>query len=346
MEETMELKIKIDPNNFEKQFTAVDSHTLGQFTRVVVSGFPKIEGNSMIEKKKFLEEKCQYIRTSLMHEPRGHADMFGSVLMEPVNSEADFGVVYMDTGEYLNMCGHGTIGTATVCVEAGLVPMVEPYTDVILDAPAGIIRTRVKIENKKATEVTITNVPSFIYKENNLLNIDGIDIKFDIVFAGNFFALVDSTQLDIKIGAKNVSKFSTLGMKLLNKINKEINVKHPILDITVVDHCEFYVPSDHEGADICNTVIFGDGQCDRSPCGTGTSSLLVKLHSLGKLAVGESIITESVIGSHFTGTIKEETAVGEFKAIVPQITGSAYITGISTYLIDKNDPLKYGFLLG
>lgn len=343
----MELKIKVDPKDFEQKFTAVDSHTLGQFTRVVVEGFPHIEGNTMIEKKRFLEENCQDIRTALMLEPRGHADMFGSVLMEPVHDEADFGVVYMDTGEYLNMCGHGTMGTATVCVEAGLVEMQEPYTDVVLDAPAGIIRTRVEVENKKAKSVTITNVPSFIYKEDVVLDIDGKDVHIDIVFAGNFFALVDARQFeDIKIGAENVSKFSAIGMKILKKVAETVPVKHPLLDITVVDHCEFFTPCDHEGADICNTVIFGAGQCDRSPCGTGTSTMLVKLHHEGKLNVGESIVTESVIGSHFTGRIKEETKVGDFDAIVPQITGSAYITGVSTYLIDKDDPLKKGFLLG
>ncbi len=342
----MDFKIKVDPNDFEQQFTAVDSHTLGQFTRVVVSGFPEIKGNTMIEKKKFLEENCQDIRTALMHEPRGHADMFGSVLMEPVHEEADLGVVYMDTGEFLNMCGHGTMGTATVAVEAGIVPMHEPYTDVILDAPAGIIATRVKVENRKAKEVTITNVPSFVYKEGLHLTIDGQDIVVDIVFAGNFFALVNADQFDFKIGQQNVSKFSAKGVKILNAIKEQFPVKHPLLDITVVDHCEFYTPCPHEGADICNTVIFGAGQCDRSPCGTGTSSMLVKMHHDGKLKVGESIVTESVIGSHFTGTIKEETTVGEFKAIVPQITGSAYITGVSTYLIDKDDPLKKGFLLG
>lgn len=342
----MKLKVNIDPNDFEQQFTAVDSHTLGQFTRVVVSGFPHIEGTTMIEKKRFLEDHCQDIRTALMLEPRGHADMFGSVLMEPVHEEADLGVVYMDTGEYLNMCGHGTMGTATVCVEAGLVEMKEPYTDVVLDAPAGIIKTHVKVENKKATEVTITNVPSFIYKEHVPLHIADKDIYIDIVFAGNFFALVDATQFDVAIGAENVSRFSKIGMEILAKVKEELDVKHPLLDITVVDHCEFYAPCGHEGADICNTVIFGKGQCDRSPCGTGTSSMLVKLHHMGKLKVGEKIVTESVIGSHFTGTIKEETQVGEFKAIVPTITGSAYITGVSTYLIDKDDPLKTGFLLG
>ncbi len=343
----MNLKINIEKNNFENEFVAIDSHTLGQFTRVVISGFPEIKGDTMLEKKKFLEDNCDNLRTALMHEPRGHRDMFGSVLTEPVSKEADFGVVYMDTGEYLNMCGHGTIGTATVCVEAGFVPAVEPYTDVVLEAPAGLIRTKVKVENKKAKEVTITNVPSFIYESGIVMNIDGKDIKFDIVFAGNFFALVDSAQTGVEINAKNISKFSALGMKILNKINAEMKVKHPLLNITVVDHCEFYTQADDSAsADFYNTVIFGDGQCDRSPCGTGTSSLLVKLHSLGKLAAGGSIITESVIGSQFRGTIKEETLVGEYKAIVPQITGSAYVTGISTYLIDKTDPLKYGFVLG
>ncbi|MGB4984731.1 MAG: proline racemase family protein [Erysipelotrichaceae bacterium] len=342
----MNKEIKLYSSNYIQEYKAVDSHTLGQFTRVVVDGFPHIEGKTMIEKKKYLEDHCDDIRTSLMLEPRGHADMFGSVLMEPVHDECDFGVVYMDTGEYLNMCGHGTMGTATVCVEAGLVPMVKPYTYVNLDAPAGIIRTKLKIEDEKAVEVTITNVPSFVYQENVRLDIDGKDVVIDIIFAGNFFALVDASQFDWEIGAKNVSKFSKIGMQILRKVATDLKVKHPLIDITVVDHCEFYVKSDHEGADICNTVIFGEGQCDRSPCGTGTSSMLVKLHHMGKLKVGESIVTESVIGSHFTGRIKEETMVGDFKAIVPEITGAAYITGVSTYLIDKRDPLKKGFLLG
>ncbi len=342
----MKLDVNVDFSRFDRRFVAVDSHTLGQFTRVVTSGFPTIEGNTMIEKKKFLEDHCQDLRTALMHEPRGHADMFGSILMEPVHEEADFGVVYMDTGEYLNMCGHGTMGTATVCVEAGFVEAKEPFTDVVLDAPAGIIRTRVKVEGKKAKEVTITNVPSFVYKENLPLHVAGKDIVVDIVFAGNFFALVNADQFDFEIGAQNVSKFSKVGVEILNTIKETFPVKHPELDITVVDHCEFYTKCPHEGADICNTVIFGAGQCDRSPCGTGTSSMLVKLHHEGKLKVGDSIVTESVIGSHFTGRIAEETSVGDFKAIVPQITGSAYVTGVSTYLIDPEDPLKYGFQLG
>ena len=342
----MSLDIHVDFSGFEQKFTAVDSHTLGQFTRVVTSGFPKIEGNTMIEKKKFLEDHCQDIRTALMHEPRGHADMFGSVLMEPVHEEADLGVVYMDTGEYLNMCGHGTMGTATVCVEAGLVPMQEPYTDVVLDAPAGIIRTKVKVENKKAKEVTITNVPSFVYKEKLPLTIDGKQIIVDIIFAGNFFAVVDASQFEFDICPENVSKFSKIGIQILDTIKETFPVKHPLLDITVVDHCEFFKPCPHEGADICNMVIFGAGQCDRSPCGTGTSSMLVKLHHEGKLKLGDSIVTESVIGSHFTGRIAQETKVADRDAIVPQITGSAYITGVSTYLIDPEDPLKYGFQLG
>lgn len=337
----------LNKERFEAAFTVVDSHTVGEFTRIVLSGFPKLEGNTMMERKSFLVNHCDDYRTALMLEPRGHHDMFGAIITEPISEEADLGVIFMDTGGYLNMCGHGTIGTATVAVETGLVPVTEPYTEVVLEAPAGIIRTKVKVENGKAVEVTLTNVPAFLYKDNLTVEVDGMTIPYCISFGGSFFALVDASKLGYNIGPAAVPALQKLGMKMLEKINKEVEVQHPELDITTVDLVEFYGPTPNpDNADMRNVVIFGEAQADRSPCGTGTSAKLATLYAWNEIKIGEEFRYESFTGSVFHGVIKEEATVADYKAVIPQITGSAYITGMGTYVIDPTDPLKYGFSIG
>lgn len=337
----------LNKERFEAAFTVVDSHTVGEFTRIVLSGFPELEGDTMMERKNFLVNHCDDYRTALMLEPRGHHDMFGAIITEPISEEADLGVIFMDTGGYLNMCGHGTIGTATVAVETGLVPVTEPYTEVVLEAPAGIIRTKVKVENGKAVEVTLTNVPAFLYKDNLTVEVDGVTIPYCISFGGSFFALVDASKLGYNIGPSAVPALQKLGMKMLEKINKEVEVQHPELDITTVDLVEFYGPTPNpEKADMRNVVIFGEAQADRSPCGTGTSAKLATLYAWDEIKIGEEFRYESFTGSVFRGVIKEEASVAGYKAVIPQITGSAYITGMGTYVIDPTDPLKYGFSIG
>ena len=344
----MALKANINFDRFEAALQVVDAHTVGEFCRMVIGGFPEPEGKTMIEKKKWMEENYDHVRTALMFEPRGHHDMFGAFICEPVNKEAQFGVLFMDTGGYLNMCGHCTIGAVTVAVEAGLVESHEGENEVVLEAPAGLIRTKAMVKDGKVESVTLTNVPAFVYLENQKVVVDGKEITFTISFGGSFFALVDTTQLDIgEINAKTVPAYTELGMKMMEIINKEIPVKHPLLDITTVDLVEFYGPTPNpDKADLRNVVIFGEAQADRSPCGTGTSAKLATLHHWGEIQVGEKFRYESFIGSLFIGEIKETTKVGEFDAVVPMITGSCYLTGFGTYLIDALDPLKYGFIVG
>ncbi len=344
----VELKAKVNVDRFETAVQVVDAHTVGEFCRVVIGGFPEPQGNTMIEKKNWMVKNYDHVRTALMLEPRGHHDMFGAFLCEPINKEADFGVIFMDTGGYLNMCGHCTIGAVTVAIEAGLVESKEGENEVALDAPAGLIRTKAIVKNGKVESVTLTNVPAFVYKENLTVNVDGKDIPYTISFGGSFFALVDTTKLDIgEINAKTVPEYTKLGMKMMEKINKEVEIKHPELDITTVDLVEFYGPTPNpKEASMRNVVIFGDSQADRSPCGTGTSAKLATLHHWGELKVGEEFIYESFIGTRFKGVIKETAKVADFDAVIPMITGSCYLTGFGTYLIDETDPLKYGFLVG
>ena len=191
----MKLQANVNFDRFEAQLQVVDAHTVGEFCRVVIGGFPEPEGNTMIEKKKWMEHNYDHVRTALMFEPRGHHDMFGAFLCEPVNKEADFGVMFMDTGGYLNMCGHCTIGAVTVAIEAGLVESHEGENSVVLDAPAGLIRTTAIVKDGKVENVTLTNVPAFVYKENLSVTVDGQEIPFTISFGGSFFALVDTTKL-------------------------------------------------------------------------------------------------------------------------------------------------------
>ncbi len=332
---------------FSRSIHAVDSHTMGEPTRVVVGGVPQIPGKTMPEKKKYLEDHLDYLRTAIMLEPRGHNDMFGSIVTTACNPEADFGIIFMDGGGYLNMCGHGSIGAATVAVETGIVPMKEPVTEVNMEAPAGLIRAKVQVKNEKVQEVSIVNVPAFLYKADQQIDLPGYGkITFDISFGGSFFAIVPAKQLNIKLLPENADKLKVLGIQIRDIINKEIKIQHPVLEhIKTVDLVEFFDETDNPKADLRNVVVFGQGQVDRSPCGTGTSAKLATLHAKGKLKQGEKFVYESIASTLFTGEIVGITKVGDYDAVIPQITGSAYITGFCQYVIDEDDPVKHGFRL-
>lgn len=332
---------------FSRYIHAIDSHTMGEPTRVVVGGVPNIPGKTLPEKKAYLEENMDYLRRAIMHEPRGHNDMFGSILLQPVSDEADIGIIFMDGGGYLNMCGHGTIGASTIAIESGMVPKVEPYTELTLEAPAGLIRVKAAIENGKVKEVSFRNVPAFLYKEDVKINVPEIgEITLDISFGGSFFAIVDAKQLGIKITPENATKLKDIGLKIRDIVNKEIEIQHPTLKhIKTVDLVEIYDEPTNPEATLKNVVVFGEGQVDRSPCGTGTSAKMATLFAKGKLKEGELFVYESIIGTMFKGRVVGTTKVGDFDAVIPEITGSAYITGFNTFVIDEDDPMKYGFSL-
>jgi Proline racemase len=330
-----------------KHFFAIDSHTMGEPTRVVLSGFPAIPGASMMEKKQYLSQNMDHLRRALVLEPRGHADMFGAVVTAPTKpGSADLGVIFMDGGGYLNMCGHGSIGVATTAVYRKLVEVKEPYTTIVLEAPAGLIETKVKVENGKAVEVTLTNVPCFLYKEHITLDIGGFgEIAFDLSFGGSFFALVDADRMNLPLTQRNVKELVRIGMEILEKVNRQEKVSHPYLDIHSVDLVEFYGRADNERASLKNVVVFGEGQVDRSPCGTGSSAKVAALYRRGRLKMGEEFVYESITGSLFRARVLRETKAGPFDAVIPQVTGSAYITGIHEIILDPDDPFKYGFQL-
>jgi len=332
--------------NIGKWLQTIDTHTMGEPTRIVVAGLPPLRGSSVMEKKKDMEANHDWIRKVQVFEPRGHKDMFGAFLVEPSSQEADFGVIFSDSGGYLNMCGHGTIGVATMLVEMGYVPKVAPFTTFTLEAPAGLVKVKVAVEHHRVRSVSFTNVPSFVYKRNCTVDLPGIgNVTFDISFGGSFFAIIHASQLKQTIRKENLPALIPAAMQLQAIINKTIPVKHPTLPINTVDLVEIYDTSANPNANAQNVVIFGDGNVDRSPCGTGTSAKLALLHAEGKLGLNKPFVYESILGTTFTGEIVGETTVNGVQAIIPQITGAAYITSLNQLVIDENDPFKHGFQL-
>ena len=335
-----------------KMISVIDTHTAGEAARLVTAGIPKIPGKDMVEKKQYFIEHLDDVRKSVMFEPRGHQDMFGAFLLPPTKEEADFGLVFMDTGGYLNMCGHNTIAAVTAAVETGMVDVEEGATEkeVVVETPAGLIYATAKLKDNgtKVKEVSFKNVESFLYKRDVELDVEGVgNVKFDISFGGSFFCIISADQLGLEVKPENASKLKEAGLKIRDAINANIEIQHPTLaHIKTVDLVEIYDKPSHPEATFKNVVVFGDGNIDRSPCGTGTSAKLATLYAKGELKPGEPFVYESILGTLFKGRIVEERKLADFDAVIPEITGSGYILGFSNYVYDPDDSLTYGFLLG
>ena len=332
--------------NIGKTIFSIDSHTMGEPLRLLVGGLPHLPGNTIEEKRTYWIQHYDFLRTAVMQEPRGHRDMFGALLVPPCRPEADLGVIFMHGSGYHNMCGHGTIAVTTIAVEIGLVPVTEPETLVRLDTPAGLVTARVQVENGRAKAVSFRNVPAFVFCRDREVDVPRWGrLKIDIAFGGNFFALVDGSQLGLDIGPENAARLTEAGMDILRAVGEQIPVEHPELPyIHEVAACEIYGPAKSPEADLQNVAVF-DGQIDRSPCGTGTSAKVALLCARGELALGQDFVYESILQTRFTARAVEKTQVGPREAVIPEITGSAYITGFSQLLIDPEDPVKYGFVL-
>lgn len=331
---------------FKKSITVVDSHTMGEPLRMITGGIGHIPGKTMPQKQKYFRENLDHLRTGILFEPRGHNDQFGAILTEPVNDGSDFGIIFMEGAGYLNMCGHGTIAVITIAIETGIVEMKYPTTTIKMDTPAGIIECVAHCKDDQVTSVSLTNVPSFLYKKDATVEIEGRTYRFDIAFGGSFFALIDQAQLGIEIDQKNISNLREIAQKLEDAINEKYTMEHPELEhIKTVDLIEIYGPAKSSDTDAQNVVIFGGGSVDRSPCGTGTSAKLAYLYATKQIGINEPFVYESIINSKFIGKVLSTTKVAHLDAIIPQITGSAYITGFNTLLWDEQDPFKDGFKL-
>ncbi len=322
-----------------RYLAAVDSHTEGMPTRVVTGGVGPSPGATMLERKLHFEAELDDLRLLLMREPRGHSAMSGAILQPPTRPDADWGVLFIEVSGCLPMCGHGTIGVATVLVETGMVAVTEPETVVALDTPAGLVRVRVAVEGGRATAVTLRNVPSFLLARDR--EIDGV--PYDMAYGGNFYALVEASAAGMTVDPARSDELIARGMAIMAAINRADAPVHPEdARISGCRHVVFYEDSP-DGAR--NATAIEPGWLDRSPCGTGTSARMAQLHARGELALGADFVHESVIGTRFTGRLVEETTVGGLPAVVPEITGRAWVTGMGQYLLDPSDPFPAGFAL-
>lgn len=324
---------------------AVDSHTEGMPTRVVTGGVGRIPGATMNDRRLYAIEHLDGLRGFLMNEPRGHAAMSGALLQPPARDDADWGVVFIEASGFLPMCGHGTIGVATVLVETGMVEVTEPVTEIRLDVPAGLVIARVRVEDGRAVDVTIENVPSFVDRLDSRIDVPGLgEITYSVAFGGNYYALVDLDQVELPFDRSRQAEILEAGLRIMDAINEQAPPVHPTLEgANHVHHVEFIAP----GSDAVRSrhaMAIHPGWFDRSPCGTGTSARMAELHARGELALDTPFVNESFIGTEFTGRLVGETTVGDRPAVIPTITGRAWITGLGQYLLDENDPFPEGFV--
>jgi trans-L-3-hydroxyproline dehydratase len=334
----------------------IDAHAAGEPLRLIVDGFPSPLGNTMLAKREWLRTHADHLRRALMLEPRGHADMYGAILTEPVAPGSHAGVLFMHNEGYSTMCGHGVIAVTTMALERGLLMPGGDGVSIVYDSPAGTIRARAKMRAGGAGEpgtagrigrvesVSFLNVPSFVLHGGLTVKLASRTIRADVAFGGAFYAIVDSEAAGLPIDAAHLPELRRVGMEIKHAIEAAHTVVHPLdPGLNGIYGTIFTGPPSDEGADLRNVTIFADAEVDRSPCGTGTAAVMAVIDAMGLLGADRPFVHESLIGTRFNGLVASRTEVGEHPAIVPEIEGSAWITGEHTFIVDDGDPLRDGF---
>ncbi|MCG6894470.1 MAG: proline racemase family protein [Desulfobacteraceae bacterium] len=329
------------------EITTLDLHTEGEPFRVVTGGLPALGGGSLLERRRYMMEHLDHLRTALMWEPRGHADMYGCVVTPPPSEGADFGVLFLHNEGYSTMCGHGIIGIATAAVETGMVPVVEPVTTLHIDAPAGRINAHVRVKKGRAKSVYFHNVPSFVVALDETVSVPGLgQVRYDLAFGGAFYAFVRASDVGLRPTPADFSALVEKGMAIKRAVMASREISHPFEpDLGFLYGTIFIGPARRPDAHSANVCIFAEGEVDRSPTGTGVSARLAIHHARGDIAVDEPLVVESIIGTRFTGRVVDTVTYGPYPAVIPEVEGTSRITGCHRFVIDPEDPLKKGFVL-
>ena len=323
----------------------IDAHTAGAPLRLVTEGYPAPRGRTMFEKSAWLERHADHLRRALIHEPRGHADMSGAVLTEPVAPGSHAGLLFMNGSGYPTMCGHAVMAVTTIALERGLLVPGGDGRRIVYDTPAGPVHAKATIAQSPARveRVVVANVPSFVVHAGLAIAAGRRPIRADIAFAGAFYAIVDSEGAGLAIDATRLPALRGAGVEIKQAIEAAQRISHPIDSRLEGIHGVIFTGPPHSGdADLCSVTILGDGQADRSPCATGTSALMAVLDAMGLLGGGQ-FVHEGLIASRFTGRVAGHTAVGDYPGILPEVAGSSWITGEHTFFVDDADPLGGGF---
>src|SRR5947207_1602467 len=330
------------------RLNTIDAHAAGEPLRLIVDGFPAPQGKTMLDKRDWVKKNADHLRRALMLEPRGTADMYGAVLTEPVSPGSHAGVLFMHNEGYSTMCGHGVIAVTTIALERGLILPGSDGATVVYDSPAGTIRARAHQPSggSRVDSVSFVNVPSFVLHGGLAVNVGTRQIRADVAFGGAFYAIVDSETVGLPIDVAHLPELRRVGMEIKHAIEAAQTIAHPLEPgLQGIYGTIFTGPPNDPKADLRNVTIFADAEVDRSPCGTGTAAVMAVIDAMGLLGSDKPFVHESLIGTHFTGRVVGRTAVGECQAIVPEVEGSAWITGEHTFLVDDDDPLKAGFRL-
>jgi proline racemase len=341
----------------------IDAHAAGEPLRLIVAGFPSPSGRTMLEKRDWVRRHADHLRRALMLEPRGHADMYGAILTEPVLPGSHAGVLFMHNEGYSTMCGHGVIAVTTMALERGLLMPGGDGRSVVYDSPAGTIRATARfgssvaggaapgdgegeagVGGMRVDAVSFVNVPSFVLHGGLTVKLASRQIRADVAFGGAFYAIVDSESVGLPIDTEHLPELRRVGMEIKHAIEAARRIEHPLEPgLHGIYGTIFTGPPGDESADLRNVTVFADAEVDRSPCGTGTCAVMAVVEAMGLLSGDRPFVHESLIGTRFKGRVASHTLVGEHQAIVPEIEGSAWITGEHTFLIDEHDPLREGF---
>lgn len=330
--------------------TTIDAHTAGEPLRIITGGLPELYGATILERRQYMHQYLDHIRRALMWEPRGHYNMYGCVLTPPVSPEADLGVLFLHNEGYSTMCGHGIIGLVTVLFEAGAFRAIGHHTPVNLDTPAGLVRATAHFDHNGHVErVSFLNVPSFLYASDIEIDVPAFGrLVMDIAFGGAFYAILPARDIGLSVKPGQTKELAAAGEAIKAAVNASLSIEHPFeTDLSFLYGTIFTdIPEDtaHHSRNVC---IFANAEVDRSPTGTGVSARLASLHAKGEIADEQEIIIESILGatSVFRGKVVEHTRFGPYSAIVPEVSGSAYIVGRNEWILDQRDPLGQGFLL-
>ena len=324
----------------------VDFHTAGIGMRLLTSGLGRLPGATMSEKRRWFQEHLDDLRTGLCLEPRGHRSLLIAIMTEAVTPGAHFGLFFIYPGGYYVSCGEGTIGAATVAVETGLVPHTGAETSIVIDTEAGVVETVARSDGDRVREVTLRWTPSFVALPAQAVEVEGVgEVPVDVaVGVGNVFAIVEASHLGLSVKRELARRIAERGMAVRQAVNAQLRVEIPGAGKTSVDNVLVHELPDAAGVSR-NALVWGPGQVDAAPCGSGTCARLALFHHRGLMGVGSTFISEGLLGLSFSARIGGETQVEGRPAILPEITGSAYLTGFSQLLFDPDDPMRAGYLL-
>jgi proline racemase len=324
----------------------VDAHAEGEPSRIIVGGVLDVPGATMLEKMQHLEREGDDLRRLLLFEPRGSAPLSLDLVLPSSHPEADAGFLIMESCSYEGMSGSNTINTATVLLETGMLPMTEPVTEIVLEAPAGLVRIRADCRDGRCERITFENVPSFATHLDAPVVLPGIgELRVDVAYGGAFCAFIDAEALGYAIVPEEARALADLGERIRPAIAEQLEIAHPAEPALGVLSFPVFTAAPRAGGDARNATVVAPGRLDRCATGTATSARLALLAARGLIGDGEEFVNESVIGTRLVGRIASRTTVGATEAIVPAISGRAWITGIHQFVLDPDDPFPTGFRL-